>query len=646
MTDMFKELVVVKRSGQRVSFNGTKVAIAIDKGFESVYDKYDVKDVNKVYEEVLKTISNDYKDRKTINVEDIQNIIETCLQKLKYMDVYQSFSDYRLRRARSREVFEIKSQHKFLKAIEKVGYLARSANDKKPNEMIDRFAKIISKEFATSYLIEGKVQKGLEEGIIYLNDLRNYSIGNTSSAHLNINFENIINTNSFINEIIKVIILVKQDQYREHTLMNFDTLLKPKLLNDYKRVLLEEFNNSLKVFGIDTFINKNIIKEKIKQIDNIEDKHFLDSELTNDVLKNIFNISYSNTINRLNKLLKNNFEKLFSILESSISSSYKKLIICLDNDNTFIGNLIVSNYLDSLIVSDKILTNIYINEIDNEINNKIFLMSKTHHINFLLEDDKSITYFSNGERIYENINGHSSSKGRCINSTSTINLARIALQNNNLKDFLTELDNIMELNKNALLGRYEVQANKVKENYNVLFNKGLLDDADKLEDNQKVRKILRNGAFIMGFTGLSEAVFLLTDKQDNNLTDVEFSLILKIAKAIKSKCEKITEELKLNFVPAEIYDDEVNRKLIQIDKSVFGIKKIINKPKYEPLYKFINACKGSLEEKIDMLSQYQNIVSSIATIKVKKDIDYKKYLKLIETMKKAKIKYGVLDYDN
>ena len=645
MNDVLKDLVVVKRSGQRVTFNGTKVAIAIDKGFESVYDKYDVKDVNKVYEAVLSSITDDYKGRKTINVEDIQNIIESCLKKLNYTDVYLSFSEYRLRRARSREVFEVKSQHKFVKSLEKVGYLARSANDKKPNEMIDRFAKIISKEFATSYLIEGKVEKGLEEGIIYLNDLRSYSIGNTSSAHLNIDFDDIRYTNDFINEVIKTVILVKQDQYKEQTLMNFDTILKPRILNDYKRVLKEEFNNSLKVFGIDTFINKNKIKEKINYIDDIEDKTFLDSELSNDVLKNIFNISYSNTINRLNKLLKNNFDKLFTILESSITSNYKKLIICLDNDNSFIGNLIVNNYLDSLIPSEKIITNIYVNSIDDEINEKILEKSKTYHLNFLFDDNKSINYFSNGERVYENINGAETSRGRTINSASTINLARIALQNNNLKDFLAELDNVMELNKNALLGRYEVQANKVKENYNILFRNNLLDDTDKLEDNQKVRKILRNGAFVMGFAGIAEAVLLLSDKQDSNLTDVEFSLILKIAKAIKSKCEKFTEELKLNFIPAEVYDDDVNRKLIQIDKSVYGIKKIINKPKYEPVYKFINSSKLPLDDKLKMLSNYQAVTSSIAKIKVK-DLDNKKFLNLVEKIKESKIKFGVLDYDN
>ena len=119
----------------------------------------------------------------------------------------------------------------------------------------------------------------------------------------------------------------------------------------------------------------------------------------------------------------------------------------------------------------------------------------------------------------------------------------------------------------------------------------------------------------------------------------------KIAKAIKSKCEKITEELKLNFIPAEIYDDDVNRKLIQIDKSVYGIKKIINKPKYEPVYKFINSSKLALDDKLKMLANYQAVTSSIARIKVK-DLDNKKFLNLINKMKESKIKFGVLDYDN
>ena len=41
--DIFNDIIVVKRSGQRVSFNDAKVAIAIKKGFDSVYEDYDEK---------------------------------------------------------------------------------------------------------------------------------------------------------------------------------------------------------------------------------------------------------------------------------------------------------------------------------------------------------------------------------------------------------------------------------------------------------------------------------------------------------------------------------------------------------------------------------------------------------------------------
>ena len=56
--DFFNDIIVVKRSGQRVNFNPTKVAIAVKKGFDSVYEEYDEKEVNKVKEKVLDHIEN------------------------------------------------------------------------------------------------------------------------------------------------------------------------------------------------------------------------------------------------------------------------------------------------------------------------------------------------------------------------------------------------------------------------------------------------------------------------------------------------------------------------------------------------------------------------------------------------------------
>ena len=77
--EVLENLVVVKRSGQRVSFNASKIAVAIKKAFDSL-QVYDEKKVYKVFEKVLSYINENYKDRKTINVEDIQDIIENILK--------------------------------------------------------------------------------------------------------------------------------------------------------------------------------------------------------------------------------------------------------------------------------------------------------------------------------------------------------------------------------------------------------------------------------------------------------------------------------------------------------------------------------------------------------------------------------------
>lgn len=635
MDDILKDLVVVKRTGQRVNFNGTKVALAICKGFESVYDACDAKKVNKVYEEVLKVIADNYTTRKTINVEDIQNIIEETLKKLGFFEVYDSFSKYRLNRARSRDVFEVKAQHKFVKAIEKVGYLAKENSSRKPNELNLDFARVVSKEFATAYLIEGKVEKALEEGIIYVNDLYDYSIGNTSSSHLNIENIKAKDIDSYFNEIIRVVTLASCDQYKEHSLMNFDTHLTEYLIQEFKKTFLSEFLNNLKIVEMDVFIDFKKVEEIVNSLSNLESRKFLDYYLRNETLRRIFNITYDETLNKLYNLLRINIEKLFDILETNIPSNYNKVIVSLDNKGTFTSNFIVGTYLDSIKPSKKIITNIFVND-DASVNEKVFKRIKECEIHLIFEHNYSKNYFSNGEFVYSNINGIKTSVGRIINSTSTINLTRIALKSNNLKEFLEELTNVMELNKNALVQRYEIQASKLKENYNIIFEQGFLYDSNKLEQNQKVRKVLRHGAFVMGYTGLVEAVYLLNKKEDNNFNHDDFDLMMKIMKVFKNKCDSLTNEFKLNFIPAEIYDEKIVQEFIRIDKSIYG--SIISKNTYEPVYKVINGSKLSLEEKIDMNAIYQNLTSSIIKYDLK-GMDLKKYLKLIDELKSSKIRY-------
>ena len=194
--DLFNDIVVVKRSGQRVNFNDAKIAIAIKKGFDSVYDDYDEKNVNKVKETVLKEIEKRYKDRKTIGVEDIQDIIEEELKKLKYDEVYESYKGYRERRSASREAFVEKQQHKFVKAIESLGLKsAAEENAKRENANVDgdgpmgtmlHFGSTVSKEFAKAYLMDTKYARAHDEGAIHIHDLDFWPMGTTTCTQIDL----------------------------------------------------------------------------------------------------------------------------------------------------------------------------------------------------------------------------------------------------------------------------------------------------------------------------------------------------------------------------------------------------------------------------------------------------------------------------
>ena len=103
--EVLEDLIVVKRSGQRVPFNASKVAVAIKKAFD-ITDRYDEKNVFLVFEKVLAYINDNYKDRKTINVEDIQDIVQDVLKQEKYLNIYESFKEYREKQLQQNQEME------------------------------------------------------------------------------------------------------------------------------------------------------------------------------------------------------------------------------------------------------------------------------------------------------------------------------------------------------------------------------------------------------------------------------------------------------------------------------------------------------------------------------------------------------------
>lgn len=89
--EKLENLEVVKRNGRKVEFDGTKVALAIKKGFDSVTaedaeeKKYTSKDIQKVYQAVIKKIAKEYLPNGKIKIEEVQDLSRICLRNIIMM---------------------------------------------------------------------------------------------------------------------------------------------------------------------------------------------------------------------------------------------------------------------------------------------------------------------------------------------------------------------------------------------------------------------------------------------------------------------------------------------------------------------------------------------------------------------------------
>lgn len=618
---VLSDLVVVKRSGQRVSFNGTKIAIAIKKAFDNVDVDISLKKVNKVYEDVLWYIKNNYATRKTINVEDIQDIIETKLKENKFYDVYQAFSDYRIKRAASRKAFSIKQQHKFVRAIERIINENKSVIGK-PNDILLDFGKTISCEYTKAYVLDNKFVRAHDDGSIYIHNLDYFNLGNLSSTHLK--FDNVIN-NNFPLDLIQMAINAKSEIDGEITLSKFDYILVPELISKFKGELKNAIEAYLNIEGFCEYVDVSKIEELIDKENTLNiNIGVFDSILLNKRVKELIVLAYNTSYKKTIEWLSAGIKQLLLHLNNNFQEN-KKYSISLGTNDSYEGNLINSCYVKQLLEVDYLenFTTIFkIRKNNNiELYNKIvetIESGKNVALSFIessYNDDaeNEVEYFSNGRRIFENeLYDSRSSIGRMIVASVSVNMGRLGFEykNKNLKDFYLEFDGMLELAKNVLLSIFENMGNKYKENYRFVFNNNILDD-DKLENGQKIRKILKKGALNIELVGLFECVINLEEDLAK-----QKELLLKILKFANEKVSKFIDESRLNFIISETSKSRPLKKLMDLDKAIYGIKKgVSDKPNYSRIDRLFNY-KDDINNDFKYIGKYQKMLSGGCLIEI------------------------------
>ena len=297
---LLENLKVVKRNGKKVDFDTTKVAIAIKKGFdgankaEDEEERYTTKDIQKVYQSVIKRILKEYKEEEKIKIENIQDMIEETLQKLGYEDVYKSFSEYRDRRAQSRKLFsDEKKMHKFLKSLEGLGLKnAKEEDAKRENANIDgnsamgtmlQYGSTVSKEFAKAYLMKPKFASLHDEGDIHIHDMDFFVMGTTTCMQIDLNklFKGGFSTghghlrepqsiNSYGALAAIAIQSNQNDQHGGQSIPAFDFYMAPGVLKTFKKEYKQSLYELLEFTDFISFVNMDKLSKEVDKLNSIE----------------------------------------------------------------------------------------------------------------------------------------------------------------------------------------------------------------------------------------------------------------------------------------------------------------------------------------------------------------------------------------
>ena len=185
-------------------------------------------------------------------------MIEEELEKKGYEDVYKSFSEYRERRAQSRQLFfDEKKTHKFLKSLENLGLKSANEEDaKRENANIDgnspmgtmlQYGSTVSREFAKSYLMKPEYAKMHDEGTIHIHDMDFLAMGTTTCCQIDLSrlFKNGFDTGhgfvrppqdiSTYGALAAIVIQANQnDQHGGQAIPALDYYLAPGVLKTFK----------------------------------------------------------------------------------------------------------------------------------------------------------------------------------------------------------------------------------------------------------------------------------------------------------------------------------------------------------------------------------------------------------------------------
>ena len=725
--DITLNIKVVKRDGKKVDFDGSKIALAIKKGFDSVEvdeelseskeKKYTEKDIQKVYQAVVGRIEKEYKDSEKIKIETIQDMIEDVLQKKGYEDVYDSFSQYRERRANSRNLFfDEKKTHKFLKSIEDLGLKSAKEEDaKRENANVDgdtamgtmlQYGSTISKEFAKSYLMKHKFAEAHDNGTIHIHDMDFLPMGTTTCMQIELDrlFKNGFSTghghlrspNDIMSYSALAAIAIQSDQNDQHggqSIPAFDYYMAPGVLKTFKKQLKQQIYDLLDYSDLLSFVNIDKIVKDVDKINSID----LDIEMFKNYYKEskaierLFRKSYEKALQKTDRITYQAMEAFIHNLNTMHSRAGAQVpfsSINFGTDTSTEGRMVIKNFLLATeqglgkgetpifpVSIFKVKEGVNYNKEDKNYDlfklaikvsaKRLFpnfsFLDAPHNLPFYKEGDfrTEVGYMGCRTRVMSDVTDpdNETTGGRGNLSFTSINLPRIGIKHGiclkerekaDMEAFYQELSDVMDLVKDQLLERFEIQCNKRCYNFPFLLEQGVWTDGDKLKPTDRLRKILKHGSLTIGFIGLAETLKALIGSHHGESEEAQ-ELGLEIINFMRNKTDEYSRKYNLNFTLIATPAEGLSGRFVGIDKALYGrIKGVTDRAYYTNSFHIPVYYNISISDKIKKEAPYHYLTNGGHISYIELDGNTASNLEAFESvirlMKESGIGYGAINH--
>ncbi|HHX16386.1 MAG TPA: anaerobic ribonucleoside triphosphate reductase [Mollicutes bacterium] len=589
---------------------------------------------------------------------------------------------------------------------------AKEEDSKRENANVDgsssmgmmlQYGSTISREFAKAYLINHKFSDAHDEGQIHIHDMDFLPMGTTTCCQIDLNnlFEKGFSTghghlrspNDIMTYTALAAIAIQSNQNDQHggqSIPAFDFYIAPGVVKTFKKQLKQTLYDLLDVTGFLKFVSFDDIEKDINKLNSIEiditafDKYAKDEEQ----VKRLFAKAYEKAVAKTDRATYQAMEAFIHNLNTMHSRAGAQVPFSSVNfgtDTSPEGRMVIKNYL---LATDSGLgkkeTPIFpisifkvkegVNYNAEDPNYDLFKLAcevsaKRLFPNFSFMDapfnakyykgtyETEVAYMGCRTRVIGNVANPDKEVtiGRGNLSFTSINLPRLGIKhgivNNKKADldaFFDELTELMELVRDQLLERFEIQCNKRLGNFPFLLGQGVWIDSKNLKPGDRLKKVLKHGTLTMGFIGLAECLKALIGEHHGESKKAQ-ELGLKIITFMREKCDQYAQEYKLNFSLIATPAEGLSGRFVNIDKSIYGnIAGVTDKDYYTNSFHVPVHYQINMSDKIKLEAPYHALTNAGHITYVELDGDTTNnvdaFEKIVRIMKESGIGYGAINH--